>query len=645
MKSIAAFLIAVVLTVAAAQAMPAKQSPEYARVQANLATGWNNWNTHTMTSQVLLPDGLEISLGIKHVNSGGSDAAFLRTVLLSRPGPDAEEVAPGAHALDGSYTSLVLSWRGYRFKVESAHDGGDVVMLVTPLEKPKAASLPCLAVFSVGMLWNRPGSVHLGDGRIVADLPAGKMIDVFASGTPMRDMSIPVSGPYFALKLDGPAAVGTGKQRDVTAIAAVIAAQRQAYQRKLSQIAAAYGTSKDMVDAMEAINSSVAWNVIYEPQDGRVMIPVSRLWNTMRDGFVMYGWDSMLTAELASAVGGKELAYANVHEMLRAEMPGGFVSQYEKGLGWLAYDRSDPPLASMVILDLYRHYGDRWLLRDSFNTLLDWNRWWSKRRDMKGYLVWGTDSTIVPGQPADANKGKHYGAALESGLDNSPMYDDAVYNAKTGLMELADVGLMSTYVEDCRALADIADVLGRKTEADELRRRAARYGASLQTLWDDKSGIFLNKDLHTGALSHRLSPTNFYPLLAKTANPAEADRMLREHFFNPKEFDGDYGLPSISRDDPAFKDQDYWRGRVWGPMNYLVYLGLKNYDSQAAAEARRKLAGRSLAMFLSEWRQKGHVHENYSALGLDADTAKSTDRFYTWGALMGLIGCLEQQTH
>ena len=35
-----------------------------------------------------------------------------------------------------------------------------------------------------------------------------------------------------------------------------------------------------------------------------------------------------------------------------------------------------------------------------------------------------------------------------------------------------------------------------------------------------------------------------------------------------------YGLPSISHNDSAYGDQDYWRGRTWGPMNFLVYQGL-----------------------------------------------------------------------
>ncbi len=64
----------------------------------------------------------------------------------------------------------------------------------------------------------------------------------------------------------------------------------------------------------------------------------------------------------------------------------------------------------------------------------------------------------------------------------------------------------------------MADVLNKTAEARELRDRAARYRAKLSTLWDEKAGMFLNRDLRTGMVSTRLSPTNFYPLLARRGN-------------------------------------------------------------------------------------------------------------------------------
>ena len=166
--------------------------------------------------------------------------------------------------------------------------------------------------------------------------------------------------------------------------------------------------------------------------------------------------------------------------------------------------------------------------------MLRWNLWWARTRDIQGYLAWGSNGDNTPADLDDNARGTRAGAILESGLDNSPMYDDTTYNATTHTLEFADVGLMSMYIADCDALAAIADDLGETAAASEIRERAARYRTKLATLWDDDAGIFLNKDLHTGQFSSRLSPTNFYPLLAKAATPATGRGDDQETFAQPE---------------------------------------------------------------------------------------------------------------
>jgi hypothetical protein len=60
--------------------------------------------------------------------------------------------------------------------------------------------------------------------------------------------------------------------------------------------------------------------------------------------------------------------------------------------------------------------------------------------------------------------------------------------------------------------------------------------------------------------------------------------------------------------------------------------------------ARSQLAQRSLALFEKDWKQRGHVHENYNAITGDGDDVGSSDRFYHWGALLGLIQIDEEES-
>jgi putative isomerase len=616
------------------QTPPAKtrrhESSEYAELQRRLARGWNTWDVQSVTTQVLLPQGLAVQVGFLDKRRLTGEG-FLSTALIGKLDPKAERVFPGPHAFNGSYTELKLTWKGQSFRLQSATESGDLVLLVTPLATASAAGpLPMTAVFSIGFLWDRPGSVRkLADG--IEAKAAGHQTLLFLTRPQTTAFNAPVVVPYLAADLDQPVALSSGRPRTAAQVQAILTKQRAAYERT-NQSA---GQAASIADSIQTV---LAWDTIYDPEHERVISPVSRVWSVDWGGYVLFDWDTFFAASMA-AIGDHDLAYADAIETLNEATPSGFVPNYARAGGWKSGDRSEPPVGAITVLALYQKFHERWLLRDSFPQLLAWNRWWAAHRDVKGYLVWGSDSRGQPEDLDDDSRGTLQGARFESGLDNSPMYDDVTFDQKSERMMLADVGLMGMYVADCDALATMATQLGRSPEATELADRAARYRAKLASLWDENTGMFLNKDLINGNLSPRISPTNFYPLLAKAATPQQAERMVHEHLQNPAEFGGDFVLPSIARKDPAFKDQDYWRGRVWGPMNYLVYLGLRNYDQAAA---REQLAKKSLNLFLREWTKNGHVHENYNSILGEGDDISSSDRFYHWGALLGFITYLQQ---
>jgi putative isomerase len=610
-------------------------SPRYQQLQERLGVGWNTWDVHSVTTQVLLPDGLAIHVGLKH-NSTLYGDAFLGDALIGRLTPGAEQVFPGPHAWEGSYTDLRLSWKGHDLRLQTAHDGANVVMLATPLPSQPLSALPATIVFSVNYLWGRPGSVVKEPRRIEAR-GRSRAVAVYCTcknapqGALAEDVNLPVSDAYFSTDFVQPVGVSSGAPLSIERIQAIIERARQNY----AQSVARSGKTAEVADAIQTV---LGWDTIYEPEGRRVLSPVSRVWSVSWGGYVIFDWDTFFAATMAS-VGDRDLAYADAIETLRSETQQGFVPNYARSGGWKSSDRSEPPVGSITVLGIYQRFQDRWFLEEAFAPLLRWNRWWAAHRDIQGYLTWGSDGSNAPANLDDTARGTRAGAILESGLDNSPMYDDAVYDSTTHKLEFADVGLMSMYIADCDALATMADILGEAATANEIRERATRYRVKLATLWNNDAGIFLNKDLHTGQFSSRLSPTNFYPLLAKAATPQQAEVMIKNHLLNPKEFWGKWIIPSIARNDPAFKDQDYWRGRIWGPMNYLVYLGLRNYDQPTVS---RQFAERSYDLFLQEWKKNGHVHENYNGMTGAGDDVRSSDRFYHWGALLGYIQYLEQ---
>lgn len=598
---------------------------EYEALKQRLAQGWNTWNTRSVLSHVHLPTAFALNLGFKDYAS----RSYLKEALIGRYGERDERIIPGPRSYDGSYTELTLTWEGIKARIQTGIDGDDWIAMVTPSSTHRKA--PLLTVES-GFLWNRPGYAELQDDGLRGYCPEGEFGVYSTRACVHDDPYIAAQTAYLAMPLDGPIGLSTGRPRTLAEITAILERRKAAH----LDHSAAFG---EFAEIYAAIQTCMAWDTVYDPEHDRVISPVSRLWNVHWGGYVLFDWDTYFAAYMAG-LDNRDLAYANAIEITHEKTENGFIPNFATVSDVKSRDRSQPPVGSLVIRELYRRFGDRWLLEEVFDDLLEWNRWWAEHRADDGLLCWGSDPYTprvdAPFESEGVNE--RFGAALESGLDNSPMYDDIPFNPQTHLMQLADVGLNGMYIMDCEALADIAAVLRREAQVTELRERAARFRAALRGLWAEETGLFLNRRTDTGEFTQRLSPTHFYALLGKAATQAQAERMINEHFYDPEEFWGEWIMPSIARNDPAYPDQNYWRGRIWAPMNLLAYLGLRNYD---LPQAQRDLAEKSAQLLLKEWREHGHVHENYNGDTGEGCDVPNSDRFYHWGGLLGLIAMIE----
>ncbi len=598
-----------------------KESKE---LQKQLARGWNTWNTRSVLSHVLLPEYFAINLKLQNKQSGD----ILHEALIGRrseKGEPVEKIIPGDHSYDGSYTDLEIEWQGLRLRIQTALTGNDMVLLATPLQ----ANNNGLLLAETAFLWNKKGRTEQKKNQVAATVD-DSIINVF----PSNETANAGNTTGFLFNLSDTIGLSTGSQRSLQQIKEIIEAGRNQFNQQKT----AYKEEADLYNGMQRV---LAWNVIYEPDSQRVIVPVSRLWNSgMWKGWVLFDWDTYFSA-MMMGLDNKALAYANAIAITNEITDAGFIPNFAAGLS-KSSDRSQPPVGSLAIKTLYKKYQEKWLLYETFDKLLIWNRWWHTNRQQDGYLVWGSDPyTLKEHEPEwlleEINVMQ--GAKFESGLDNSPMYDNIPFDTIRHQMMLADVGLMALYISDCDNLAEIAEVLGKTDIVKELNSRKQLYSANLQKLWNKEAGIFLNKRTDNDSISHRLSPTLFYPLLAGVASDEQAQQMIQQHFYNTETFWGEYIMPSIARNDPAYKDQEYWRGRIWAPMNFLVYLGLRKYN---LGEAQKDMAEKSKNLFLKSWLTEGAVYENYNANTGQGDDVWASDKFYHWGGLLAYINFIEK---
>ena len=102
-----------------------------------------------------------------------------------------------------------------------------------------------------------------------------------------------------------------------------------------------------------------------------------------------------------------------------------------------------------------------------------WNEWWPKACQTDGLLCWGSDP--VRSHLGERGSASRSHAILESGLDNSHMYDDVEYDPETHQLNLQDVGLTSMYIMDCKYMAKMAAELGFKKGCRRIQQTGKNF--------------------------------------------------------------------------------------------------------------------------------------------------------------------------
>jgi hypothetical protein len=614
----------------------------YQKLVDNYASGWNTWNYRSVFSHVLMPEAFSINLGFKDYYNKD----ILTEAML---GFDEEDLLMGPHAYDGSYTMVELqNWsemkgqQALHFRIESAHAGDDLVLLITPLKEIKRKKKPLLLV-QAGVMWNRPGTVSIRDSTFTGSFE-NTDIPVYSTGNLSDEHYIGgAMSPYLAVKMEGAVGVSTGKYRTVEEISGIVEKQKAAWEEKKQSFG-------DMAEIFDAIQTVVSWNVVYEPNYDRVVCPVSRRWSLWNRGYVQYCWDTYFAAYLAAATGSREVAYINLVEMTKAKEKAGtpFVPNVEQANGFISRDRSQPPVGSYCAMQVYNKFQEKWILELLYEDLKEWNSWWHNNRHYKGLLCYGsTPYEPVLGLPSETEKDNTingwFGASMESGWDGAVLYTDVPFDKEKHILKHWDASLNGLYVLDCLSLADIAEVLGKSKEAKQLREKAGTYRENLQQLWNDEKSFFYNRNWETGEFSEVTAINGFYPLIAGAATEQQAIAVMDNYFYDPDEFWGEWIIPTISRSHPAFEDQKYWDGRIWPPVNYLVYLGLTNYTHvPEVAKAKTDLVTKSRELILKDWNARRYVRENYDPNTGLGEEQHASARFYHWGGLLGLMSLIEE---
>lgn len=281
-----------------------------------------------------------------------------------------------------------------------------------------------------------------------------------------------------------------------------------------------------------------------------------------------------------------------------------------------------PPIHAVAVREVVERAVDpseaRAFAARLFPKLVAWHRYLLERRDPEGI---GLAAIVHP---------------WESGLDNSPAWDDALRHVEIppGALsayrrhdlvhaDAADrptdeaydrfvflakayggagydderICRMSPFVVagplvnalliwSSQAMAELALLLGEDPGPHHAAAAAVRK-ALLLHLWDTDDRRFYSRNLKRGELMREPSILSFMPLFDPEL-PTEAVRAivrdLQAPCFHPPEGEEHFLVPSYDLTRAPFDPRRYWRGPVWLNTDWLIWRGLRQHSEQVLAD-------------------------------------------------------------
>ena len=286
----------------------------------------------------------------------------------------------------------------------------------------------------------------------------------------------------------------------------------------------------------------------------------------------LYDWDLYFECLYLSYLGHPEFCRSNVEMFLDEQHQSGFIA---RTMG-ICYPRPrhhfKPFLAQTALLGC-RQTGDcRWLM----------GKYYEKLKKYLDYWFWHCD--------ADKN-----GLCFWDGADHSGMDNQAPRLGLDGVMEFEGVDLNVYLVRELRAMVELAKLLGHEEDAAAFAGHEKRLCDLInEVFWDEEAGFYFDRSEKTGKLVKIKTISGFLPLWLGIVPPERAERLVKEHLLNPREFWLEFPVATWAKNEPGYYQERKsiectWMGATWIPTNYMVMHGLmrQGYRKEAQTLARR----------------------------------------------------------
>ncbi|KXI28797.1 MGH1-like glycoside hydrolase domain-containing protein [Paraglaciecola hydrolytica] len=286
---------------------------------------------------------------------------------------------------------------------------------------------------------------------------------------------------------------------------------------------------------------------------------------------------------------------------------------------------SQPPVLASAIKIMVEQCQDKDLLKQNLAQflpkLIEYHLWWYRERDPEN------TGLVVSYHP------------WESGMDNSPAWDDALaavpavtweyqrrdlnhidssqrpkkkeYDRYLYLVEffknnqfdsekiyancpykVNDIGIISILHKATKDLLSVCASVNLQDDAlDILEQKVKLTESAINQLWCENDQFFYNRDVITKQLCRVKTNGSLLTLFAELADQKQAIALkdLSTSWLSASA----YAVSSTHPDSELYEPQRYWRGPVWLHINWMIALGLEAYNYPQLSE---KIKNSSLAL-------------------------------------------------
>ena len=262
-----------------------------------------------------------------------------------------------------------------------------------------------------------------------------------------------------------------------------------------------------------------------------------------------------------------------------------------------------PPLLAEAVEVIFKRDADPKFLYEVLPKLVRFYRWLAENRDPDND---GLISIIAP---------------YESGMDQSPSFDEIVGIHKDNFLNVAltgrkvtfknmlrkyglnnifsddyfnveDVVVNSIYIKNLQLLAKILSEIGDEQNARYFHLLSLKAKRSLiDKCYDKKRGFFFDIYSKEEKRTQILTVKGLIPLILDLPGSI-ASTLVKKHLLNEAEFWLPFPVPSVAKSEPTFRSSsstflkmtNIWRGPTWINMNWYIVRGLKKHGYKREAE-------------------------------------------------------------